>query len=629
MSVTGGRRQSARAVRTTAPRPQNYYARTFSNPVEASTPTDAQPGFFPALTHFTDSVDALPREIMRHFSMMKEVEAKLYQPEEDLARLAEQMAKLPQRAPTTLTNGDSSNSHDDSVSAESPTDLPESERLPLYRRLNFSLHSMGPVLDEKIAVLSTANMELARQLDRLESSFVHISEEVSKEARLGNPNHWAYVTEKETKKPVHERPRREAAAANNYVGGSGDGDHGARSELRKEALMARKNRNQHQDSDFEERPMARKPKGKSAKTTETQGIADPRSTGLGIANGTGQGKRKKAAPTVQPMERSISTALGGQRRPAGSPTPGVEAQKKRKAAPGPLPSKKRLQVADGKSPRPFSSPLVGTFNVREPIQRAGHSRGRNGSQSNAAQVLAETATARPSSSTATMRANVPSALGAPSPLATMPNEVKSATVPPADTSASNGKTTVEAPSILKREEVDTPEDAPAAEVEPAQSVPVATRTGRASKTATPVVGAFPDDAARAPSRAARAKESVTGNGSHASSESGGAERTTAVREKRKRVATRKVENGGDEADGEDVEDEEEEADGDEPRYCYCNEVSYGVMVACDSATCARQWFHLRCAGLREAPTTAKWYCEDCKTAMKESRRIRPTSSRRD
>lgn len=48
-------------------------------------------------------------------------------------------------------------------------------------------------------------------------------------------------------------------------------------------------------------------------------------------------------------------------------------------------------------------------------------------------------------------------------------------------------------------------------------------------------------------------------------------------------------------------DDEEEPDGDEPRYCRCNGVSYGEMVACDGEGCAREWFHLECVGLKVAP----------------------------
>ena len=39
----------------------------------------------------------------------------------------------------------------------------------------------------------------------------------------------------------------------------------------------------------------------------------------------------------------------------------------------------------------------------------------------------------------------------------------------------------------------------------------------------------------------------------------------------------------------------------EPRYCHCNQVSYGSMVACDADDCPREWFHLSCVGLTRAP----------------------------
>ena len=51
------------------------------------------------------------------------------------------------------------------------------------------------------------------------------------------------------------------------------------------------------------------------------------------------------------------------------------------------------------------------------------------------------------------------------------------------------------------------------------------------------------------------------------------------------------------------EDEEEDDDADEPRYCYCNQVSYGEMVACDNPDCLREWFHLACVGLSRPPSS--------------------------
>lgn len=46
-------------------------------------------------------------------------------------------------------------------------------------------------------------------------------------------------------------------------------------------------------------------------------------------------------------------------------------------------------------------------------------------------------------------------------------------------------------------------------------------------------------------------------------------------------------------------------DPNEPRYCYCNRVSFGEMVGCDGEQCKIEWFHLECVGLRSAPKNCK------------------------
>lgn len=51
-------------------------------------PTPTVPhGFYPALTHFTDAITALPREFRRHNSLLKEVDAKAWALEENLLQL--------------------------------------------------------------------------------------------------------------------------------------------------------------------------------------------------------------------------------------------------------------------------------------------------------------------------------------------------------------------------------------------------------------------------------------------------------------------------------------------------------------------------------------------------------------
>ena len=51
-------------------------------------------------------------------------------------------------------------------------------------------------------------------------------------------------------------------------------------------------------------------------------------------------------------------------------------------------------------------------------------------------------------------------------------------------------------------------------------------------------------------------------------------------------------------------------DPNEPKYCYCDQVSSGDMVACDNEDCPREWFHYHCVGLA-APPKGRWYCLFC------------------
>ncbi|KAK9452213.1 inhibitor of growth proteins N-terminal histone-binding-domain-containing protein [Limtongia smithiae] len=73
------------------------------------------------------------------------------------------------------------------------------------------------------------------------------------------------------------------------------------------------------------------------------------------------------------------------------------------------------------------------------------------------------------------------------------------------------------------------------------------------------------------------------------------------------------------ASGEDDEDEE---NNDSALYCFCQQVSYGDMVACDNPDCQYEWFHYGCVGLK-APPSGVWYCSTvCQEKAQSSRRGR-------
>ncbi|KAG1049643.1 hypothetical protein G6F43_008040 [Rhizopus delemar] len=64
--------------------------------------------------------------------------------------------------------------------------------------------------------------------------------------------------------------------------------------------------------------------------------------------------------------------------------------------------------------------------------------------------------------------------------------------------------------------------------------------------------------------------------------------------------------------GQSAASNESEVDPNEPIYCYCNQVSFGDMIACDGENCEKEWFHYACVGLVEPPV-GKWYCDYCKS----------------
>ncbi|KUI62259.1 Inhibitor of growth protein 3 [Cytospora mali] len=54
------------------------------------------------------------------------------------------------------------------------------------------------------------------------------------------------------------------------------------------------------------------------------------------------------------------------------------------------------------------------------------------------------------------------------------------------------------------------------------------------------------------------------------------------------------------------------------KYCVCQKVSFGDMIACDNESCPYEWFHWSCVGLKSEPQQGgTWYCPVCTEAMKK------------
>ena len=63
----------------------------------------------------------------------------------------------------------------------------------------------------------------------------------------------------------------------------------------------------------------------------------------------------------------------------------------------------------------------------------------------------------------------------------------------------------------------------------------------------------------------------------------------------------------------DVDDDE---GSDDKKYCLCQNVSFGDMVACDNEDCPYEWFHWGCVGLKSEPN-GTWYCPVCTEERKK------------
>ncbi|PBP21474.1 PHD-finger domain-containing protein [Diplocarpon rosae] len=636
------------------------------NSLSASGAEDTPMEIFPAITHFADAITALPKELVRHFTLLKEVDAKIFLPEEELGRLvtAALNAPLPRAAQPdahhalgltsapmsaqaslngSITNGNpgSLTSVGDATEAPNAWDPANIPRRQLYQHCAYTMQNMLVSLDEKNHVISTASEALNKQLARIDECFPYIELEISEEARYGSTTHWAYPENRQPKPPAGIS-RREIAAAQSLSAAAQQlaDEAAARSEARKQAMMERrKGKNQHIESDFDDQDTRHKDK-KSHGNAKVKKAADA-SNGVGsaITNGATNSnppKRRKIekGPTGGVvMEKPLGSVFGsngpGTKGKAASPreTPVPEAAKKksRAAAANGQARKRNNTTTSAMSPSLASSPIRSTFS--ETKAGKGTSPPTNGRPSavrgrqNSTQSLLEK---RPQSSASNKPngTNTPDLAAAAAVTGRSIPEVKVTMKETANNSKEHLLEDIdpEEPGVAGGVVVGNKKDI-TAKLEPeivGENLllqTVTTKSGRASKPSTPAISQFPDPGRAA--RSSRTADSSTASATKRSHKKGAGQAT--------QLAQQVVQNG-------DVVDDEEEVEAevdgdvvedDEPRYCYCDGVSYGEMVGCDSDTCEREWFHLECVGLKVAPVgKAKWYCDDCKEKLKQKRPTR-------
>ncbi|KAI0202629.1 hypothetical protein F4808DRAFT_68225 [Astrocystis sublimbata] len=633
---------------------------------------------FPAVTHFTDAITALPKDLVRHFTLLKEVDAKIFAPEQTLFQFIDAALKLNPPEPRSIRDGSSSvapvsapmsaqnSSSGHALGHPAPSSVDESRsstvfdpsntpRRTLFLHTAYKIQEMLVSLEEKNHVISTANEALSKHLARINDVWPHLENEFSDEAKWGSTTHWAYPENRVNRATLAEKSRRDGAA---FITAAAQQlqveEAAARSDARKQALMAKKGlkAQQHQDSDADDHEAKQKPeppkKTQNASKARKVAAAAESSTpvGLGItagpnANGNPPPKRRKvenssnsktAKDTPPTAERAMASVFGNNapKTKTTSPrtTPGPEPTKKRKALPtaNGLSKKSKTAVATAAAaaaaaappsiPSPTPQPLI----ADKPAARASpapaaaaprpaSSRARQ----NSIQSGAENGRQRPTSSAsnrpngATIVPAEPPALPNGPRASAEPKAVKEPTVIKIESNKddANNQTPSTANGSNKKDNPPKADDTDP-KPEPAQTpvqtttTVVTTKSGRASKPSTPALGSFPDTAPPSRSRASRAG----GTGAKRSHKKGASQHAIP------KIVDVNMTNGG-------HDDNEADVDADEPRYCYCDGVSYGEMVACDADDCEREWFHLDCVGLKAAPpSNMKWYCDNCKDRNK-------------
>ncbi|KAJ9229929.1 hypothetical protein DTO169E5_8672 [Paecilomyces variotii] len=623
-SQAQGVRQPVRQTRTNPSRTSKTLSRS-SFAYGHSSVTDAPPtptiphGFYPALSHFTDAVAALPREFRRHNSLLKEVDAKAWALEENLLQLlktasdSEPVPYPPNPAP--IVDGFIREDAQPKDASQIPESHESKNRRLLFDRVRHTLTDLMMTADEKNHVLTNANEELDRQLFRLDTVFPYISGEISEESRLGSLTHWAYSNKSAAKdaRSTNERPRREAAKQD--LAALHEAEAASRSEARREAVLARKQRRAHQDSDFDEARVGRKGAGAKARGGAGADHAAEQ-TGLGIAGtATAPTKRRKVerpqpVQTGAAMERSLSGVTAGGRAHS-KDAPAAETKKRARASNAPATNGRKRNnttTAGPGSPSLVSSPVIGTFNAPRNAPSPGpnttarpqssRAQPNNNQASNSRQRPPSSASNRANNGNKSAETKPPVKEGTKE---ATPHAGAEATPDVMDTA--DDAATAPASVATKREgtEQASVEPSPAG-IERADPAPPSAPAakGRASKNSTPVATTF-SEATQQRSRPSRNTD------------------TAGVKRAKKGLALVQQAAAATEDEESSREGDDEDDDG-EPRYCYCNEISFGEMVACDNDACPREWFHLSCVGLTKPPgKNVKWYCNECKENMRRGR----------
>lgn len=362
------RSQPMRQARTNPPR-RSTLSTAARNPqrngatVSSQQQQSVNQRFYPALASFTDSIDALPAEIIRNFTLLREVDAKACHPEEQLRRYIASVKTLPppgdsnepdpaleflrkqedfkrQREEALMNNVNPPPETDVDNNGETVDQYQETRRSKL-QQIRMVLQDLLPMLDEKIHVITGTAETLNKHNLRVDQAYAYVKSEIPPVFRTGNPEHWGYKLN-----PPKGASARAAAA---QVALAAAANQAAQEEARMEFAMSnsrvesrREARRQAVQTGHDEEEIlqpaavSKRPHGnsrvKSSKDvdTTTHRVSEMALGAVGGATATQSAKRRKPnanAAGEKSIPEKTSNTRGTTSPRAGTPTTGKRAAK--------------------------------------------------------------------------------------------------------------------------------------------------------------------------------------------------------------------------------------------------------------------------------------------------------------
>lgn len=156
-------------------------------------PRDQLTGIYPGLNDFGDALEAIPLEVVRHFTLLKEIDAKCTTATPMLTRLIKEFLAMPMEGE-------------------------KDKREEVLAQVRDLIRELMPCLEEKMHVAGVAADAMAQHMERLEYDWeLIIQHEFPEELVYGNPDHPGFAEypqeAKKSAQAARSESRREAIAA--------------------------------------------------------------------------------------------------------------------------------------------------------------------------------------------------------------------------------------------------------------------------------------------------------------------------------------------------------------------------------------------------------------------------------